>query len=277
MVAGKLCFTIDVMQTKLVGILNVTPNSFSDGGLFLDPADALAQARKLFADGASIVDVGAEATNPWADPLTHEQEWARLSPVLPTLVKEFPGKLSLDTYHAETAEKALKIGDIWLNDVTTFRSPEMIAVAAKYNATCIVSHAPLSAKTVKETHAIKIDDLQIVLDELEQKRQEMITTGVKPENIILDPGIGFGKTMRLNWQLIEFKKHCAKFFGADQKVMLGHSRKRFLATNPVTGEPLPNEKIRFTSERNLEVARKIIDSKTDYLRVHDIALHAKLI
>lgn len=90
-------------HTKLVAILNVTPNSFSDGGLFLEPEAALARARQLFADGAAIVDVGAEATNPWADPLTPEEEWARLQPVMPILVKEYPNKLSIDTYHPETA------------------------------------------------------------------------------------------------------------------------------------------------------------------------------
>lgn len=258
------------MRTKLVGILNITPNSFSDGGLFLKPEDALKRARQLFKDGASIVDVGAEATNPWADPLTPDEEWARLEPVLPVLVKEFPGKLSLDTYHAETAEKALQLGDIWLNDVMTFRDPKMIEVAAKYNAMCIVSHAPLAARTVKETHQQKINDIKIVIDELMQQRKKMIAAGVDPKKIMLDPGIGFGKTMRLNWQLIEFKKYVA----ADQLVMLGHSRKRFLATDPKTGKPLADEKIRFTPERNLEVAQKIIDCNTEYLRVHDIALHA---
>lgn len=263
------------MATKLVAILNVTPNSFSDGGLFLKSEDALKQARKLFADGAAIVDVGAEATNPWAEPLTPDQEWARLEPVLPILVKEFPAQLSIDTYHPETAEKALKLTSagqrIWINDVMTFRDPAIIKVAAKYGATCIVSHAPLNAKTVKEVHKQKIDDIQIVIDELESKRQEMIQAGVKPEHIILDPGIGFGKTMRLNWQLIEFKKY------VDYPVMLGHSRKRFLATDPKTGEPLADDQIRFTPERNLEVAQKIIDAGTDYLRAHEIALYKELV
>jgi dihydropteroate synthase len=259
------------MSTHLVGILNVTPNSFSDGGLFLKPNAALDQARKLFADGASIVDVGAEATNPWAEPLIPKDEWARLELVLPVLLKEFPGKLSIDTYHAETAEKALKLGDIWINDVMTFRDPMMIEIAVKYNATCIVSHAPLAAKSVKESHKYKIDDIQVVVDELKAKRKEMIKAGVKPDKIILDPGVGFGKTMRLNWQLLEFKK-CI-----DGPVMLGHSRKRFLGTDPNTGESLPDgEEIRYTPKRNIEAGLIVIAAGTDYLRVHDIAQHAQL-
>lgn len=259
------------MSTKLVAILNITPDSFSDGGLFLEPKAALARAHELFADGADVVDVGAEATNPWADPLTPNEEWRRLEMVLPVLLNEYPNRLSIDTYHAETAERALKIGDIWINDVMTFRDPAMIKVAVDYDATCIVSHAPLSAKTVKEVHTYKIDDMQTVVSELKQKRQEMINSGIKPEKIILDPGIGFGKTMRLNWELLEFKRYI------DGPIMLGHSRKRFLSCDPKTGQPLKDQQLRFTPERNLEAAKTIIESGADYLRAHEIKMYADLL
>ncbi len=259
------------MATKLVGILNITPDSFSDGGKFLDPKDALDQAHQLFSDGAAILDIGAEATNPWAVHIEPAQEWERLALVLPVLIGEFPGKLSLDTYHPIIVDKAFDIGNIWINDVMTFRDPAMIEVAAKYNATCIITHSPLSAQTVKEVHAMKIDDIQIVIDELNTKRQELIQAGVKSENIILDPGIGFGKTMRLNWQLLEFKKY------VDSPVMIGHSRKRFLSTDPKTGEHLDDEQLRFTDERNIEAAKIAVEAGTDYLRVHDIKIYKDLL
>ncbi len=259
------------MSTKLVAILNITPDSFSDGGLFLEPEAALSRARELFADGADIVDVGAEATNPWAEPLTPKEEWARLELVLPVLVQEFPGKLSIDTYHPETAEKALRLGDIWINDVMTFRDPKMIDIAMKYDATCIVSHAPLSAHSIKEVHETKIDDINTVINELKTKREELLNAGMKLEKIILDPGIGFGKTMRLNWQLLEFKNYI------DGPVMLGHSRKRFLSTDPKTGEPLKNQQLRFTPERNLEAAKTIIDAQTDFIRAHEIKMYKNLV
>lgn len=259
------------MKTKLVAILNITPDSFSDGGLFLQPKAALARAQQLFEDGADIVDVGAEATNPWAEALSPRDEWQRLEQVLPVLINQYPGKLSIDTYHHETAEKALQIGDIWINDVMTFRDPLMIKTAVKHNATCIVSHAPLSARTIKEVHQQKIDNIQIVIDELMSKRAEMIQAGIAADKIILDPGIGFGKTMRLNWQLLEFKKY------VDAPVMLGHSRKRFLSTDPKTGEPLEDEKIRFTPERNIEAAKIVIASGADYLRAHEIKMYRELV
>ena len=153
----------------------------------------------------------------------------------------------------------------------TFRDPKMIEIAAKCKATCIVSHAPLLAKTVKDVHKMKIDDIQIVIDELQSKKQEMIQAGVAPDKIILDPGIGFGKTMRLNWQLLEFKKY------VDGPVMLGHSRKRFLGTDPKTGEDLPDkDEIRFTPERNLEAAKIVVACETEYLRAHEVAMYKRL-
>src|SRR4051812_25017759 len=105
-------------MVKLVGILNVTPDSFSDGNLFIEPDKAISQAEKLFKDGASLVDVGAESTRPGAEPISFETEWRRLEPVLKALVKRFPGQLSVDTYHPETAERALVLGDVIINDVT---------------------------------------------------------------------------------------------------------------------------------------------------------------
>jgi len=256
-------------KTKLVGILNVTPNSFSDGGLFLEPEAALKQARKLFADGAAIVDIGAEATNPWAEPLTPAEEWARLEPILPILVKEFPGKLSVDTYHWQTAQKALQLGDVWINDVMTFRDPEMIKVAAKYKATCVVSHAPLVSRSVKEVHTQKIDKIMQISDELDEQVQKLLKAGVSKSKIIVDPGIGFGKTMRLNWQLLAYAKH------TDWPAMLGHSRKRFLANDPKTGKEVPG-KDKLSSALNLEAAQLAINAGADYLRVHDIELYTQL-
>jgi dihydropteroate synthase len=259
------------MKVKLVGVLNVTPNSFSDGGQFLDTAAALKQAEKLFADRADIIDMGAEATNPWAEPLTPEEEWARLEPILPELTKKFPGKISLDTYHPETAKRALKLGPVWLNDIMTFRDPQMVAIAARNQTMCIVSHAPLLAKTVKEVHESKIDDIKVVVNELIQQRKQLLEAGVKLQNIILDPGIGFGKTMRLNWQLLEFAKY------VDGPVLVGFSRKRFLSTDPKTGKPLEDEQLRFTAKRNKEAAQVAVNANAAYMRVHEIKTYKGLL
>jgi dihydropteroate synthase len=262
------------MQVQLVGILNVTPDSFSDGGQFFDSKAALVQAQKLFADGAAIVDVGAEATNPKVAPISADEEWQRLKDVLPDLMQRFPDKLSLDTYHSETAEAALKLGDIIINDVTTFRDPKLVAVVARHKARCMVSHMPLQATSITDAHAnFRLDDAQQVKDELLQQRQVLIDAGVSPANIILDPGIGFGKSMRLNWELLEFAK-----LVPNEIVMLGASRKRFLGTDPKTGEVLPgSDELRADPEQSLKAARIATHAGVRYLRVHDVAAHAKLL
>jgi dihydropteroate synthase len=249
------------MSVSLIGVLNITPDSFSDGGLYLDADKALAQARRLFAEGALIVDVGAESTNPWSSPLTPNEEWKRLYPVLTALLDEFPGKISLDTYHTETARKALELGPVMLNDVTTFRDPKMIEVAINYNAACVVSHLPLAAASIKVAHEnANVSSLQQVKNELMTQRQKLIDAGLATDKIILDPGIGFGKTPELNRKLLRFAE---KVPGID--VMIGYSRKRFLGENRMELAP------------NLEAGRIAIKSGAKYLRVHDVAGHMQLL
>lgn len=250
-------------MTKLVGILNVTPDSFYDGGKFVGIRDALRHAKELFDEGADMVDIGAEATNPWAAPITSDEEWKRLELVLPELIRAYPGKISLDTYHPETAERALQIGPVIINDVTMFRDPAMIAVAAQFKAHCIVSHIP--DKTIQEAHAnADVSDVTIVRDELLAKRDELIHAGVPAENIILDPGIGFGKTMELNIELLRFAERVPGI-----PVMIGHSNKRVIA--------VMSGKDKTDIEANLAAAQIAMDSGAVYLRVHNITAHRNLL
>jgi dihydropteroate synthase len=251
----------------IFGILNFTPNSFSDGGQFFTPQEALQHAHRLIAEGADFIDVGAEATNPWAEPLTADQEWQRLQTILPDLVKAFPGKLSLDTYHAAVAEQGLEMGVSFINDVTMFRDPAMVALAARYHdqARFIVSHLSPKASSIAQAHKLMpTGSVEEVKSELLLKRQELITAGVAAGRIILDPGIGFGKIKdhdwALHWQLLEFAQEVPGI-----EVMVGYSRKRFLGENKQAIEP------------NLEAARIAIESGARYLRVHDVAAHRQLI
>lgn len=246
-------------MTQLVGILNLTPDSFSDGGQFTTPKTAVAHAQKLFADGASLVDVGAESTRPGATPLTARQEWQRLEPVLPTLIKQYPGQISLDTYHPQTAERALILGDVIINDVTGMNNPAMVAVVVKYKARCIVSHLP--GANVQVAHTQKpVDSVQQVKQDLLAKVAELGDRGVPAANIILDPGIGFGKTMQLNRELLTFARLLPKY-----RVMVGYSRKRFLGENRMLLAP------------NLAAGRVAIAAGAAYLRVHDVAGHRQLL
>lgn len=245
-------------MTRLVGILNVTPDSFSDGGQFFAPDAAIAHAEELFAQGAGMVDIGAESTRPGARPLTDDEEWERLEPVLSALIPRYPGRLSIDSYHPGTIKRALELGDIVVNDITGLQNPAMFELVARHKPRVIISHLPATdAQTAHQQEPIASakrvrDDLQRVADQLE-------TAGVPRDRIILDPGIGFGKTMELNWELLKFAE-----LMPDYAVMIGHSRKRFLGEHRMEIAP------------NLEAARIAIDHGAAYLRVHDVAAHATL-
>ena len=247
---------------QLVGILNVTPDSFSDGGEFVDADKALKHARQLINNGASIIDVGAESTRPNATVLTPSEEWQRLEKILPELLREFPSKISLDTYHPETVRKVSAIGPVIVNDVTGFNNPEMMRVVTESGFRCIVSHFPeIHGQNIQAAHSGElVDSFDQVKDELLSKRQRMISMGIKADKIILDPGIGFGKTPELNRQLLEFASQVP---GVD--VMIGYSRKRFLGENRMDIEP------------NLEAGKIAIKSGAKYLRVHDVAAHKQII
>ena len=246
-------------MVQLVGILNITPDSFSDGGLFVDPAKALAHAAQLFADGAALVDVGAESTNPRSQPLTAAQEWARLAPVLPALLRAYPGQISLDTYHPETAEKALALGDVIINDVTGMADPAMITVVARHHARCIVSHMPAATAQAAHTQA-PLTTVAQVRDDLLAKEAALVRRGIPRDRIILDPGIGFGKTPELNRQLLSFAAEVP-----DRPVMIGYSRKRFLGEHRMELAP------------NIAAGRIAVAAGAAFLRVHDVAGHRSML
>lgn len=250
--------TMRPVKTQLVGILNLTPDSFSDGDLFTNPETAIRHADNLFECGASLIDVGAESTRPGATPLTSAQEWQRLEPVLPTLLQKYPNKISLDTYHAETANHALELGNVIINDITGLNSPAMTNLVLSRGCQIVISHAP-NVKPIL-IHQYAIDDINAVTQELLGKAHTLEACGVSRANIILDPGIGFGKTMRLNKQLLSFARNVPSY-----NVMIGYSRKRFLGPNRMQLTP------------NLNAAKTAIDAGARYLRIHDVAGHAHLV
>jgi dihydropteroate synthase len=257
-----------VKKVALVGILNLTPDSFSGDGIHESVAKAVARADELFADGAKLVDVGAEATNPWAAPITPDQEWQRLQPVLAQLVHKHPGEITIDSYHPGTVKRAWELfGPRFIvNDVTGMNDPEMRETVSTFGLACIVSHLPARFGTdIKKAHAnAELDDAKQVLAELLQRRKELLSLGVSSPDIILDPGIGFGKTMRLNWELLQFAS-IVSGAGLDNDVLIGYSQKRFLGEH------------RFGLQANLAAAKTAIAAGASYLRVHDIQAHAALL
>ncbi len=246
-------------MAQLVGILNITPDSFSDGNLFLDPEKAVKHAEQLFADGADMVDIGAESTRPGAIPITVTEEWHRLSPVLEWFSDLYPGRLSLDTHHYQTAGKALAMREFIINDITGLQDLEMVELVSEHQVKCIVGHVP--GKDIQAAHQAKpLDSLQQVIDDLLSRAATLENKGIKHRNIILDPGIGFGKTVDLNWRLLEFANYVP-----DYKVMIGYSRKRFLGDK------------RLELKTNLAAGEAAIAAGAAYLRVHDVAGHRQLL
>jgi dihydropteroate synthase len=246
-------------MTQLVGILNITPDSFSDGGQFAGYEAALARVEQLFEDGASLVDIGAESTRPGAEPLSPEEEWDRLAPILTELLEVYPESLSVDTYHPETAEQALIMGDVIINDVTGMNNPKMREVIVKHYARCIISHLP--GRDIQAAHEGKlIASKQQVIDELLARAAQLEALGLGKKQIILDPGIGFGKTPALNHELLSVAADMP-----DYPVMIGYSRKRFLGEDRMELAP------------NLRAGKIAIASGAAYLRVHDVAGHQQLL
>jgi len=180
----------------IMGIVNVTPDSFSDGGLFASREAALAQARKLVADGADIVDIGAESTRPGHTPVPPEEEWARLEPLLAALVAEAGVPVSIDTYKAVTARRALSVGVSIVNDIWGLqRDPEMAGTIAEAGAGVVVMHN-------RETTQPEIDIVSDMLRFFERSLEIARRAGVPDAHIVLDPGIGFGKSRLQNYDAL---------------------------------------------------------------------------
>lgn len=216
-------FEFDVRVPVVMGILNVTPDSFSDGGSYLKPADALTHAFKMLEEGARIIDVGGESTRPGAAPVEPEEEWDRIAPVVETLAREGVC-VSVDTRHAEVAAKAVAAGASIVNDVSGFRDPTMRALAAAGDFGCVVMHMPGTPQTMAGEcqYADVVNDVR---DYLRDAAAALEAEGVARSRICIDPGPGFGKTPK---QTIELVRNFHEFRHLGYPVMAALSRKSFI-------------------------------------------------
>jgi dihydropteroate synthase/2-amino-4-hydroxy-6-hydroxymethyldihydropteridine diphosphokinase len=258
--------------SALVGILNITPDSFSDGGKFITVPNALAQAEKLVREGAEVLDIGAESTRPGATPVLPETEWELLKPVL-TAIKEqckqwiFKPKISIDTRHFIVAEKAMQLGIDWINDVSGFVDPNMRALAAGSSVKCVVMHnlgVPAQKNVVLASYP---NICEQILDWTEQRFDELLDAGVDANQLIFDIGIGFGKTSQ---QSIFLLKNIKQFRRLNCPILVGHSRKSFL--NLITEKSFP--------DRDFETAMvsyQLAAQGVNYLRVHNVGLNSEAI
>ena len=212
-----------------MGILNVTPDSFSDGNKFLDPEKAIAHAKQMVKEGADIIDIGAESSRPGSDPVSEEEELQRLLPIVSRLVKEIDVPISIDTYTPQVAEACLTLGAHMINDISGLRNKEMITVVSKHKVPVIIMHMLGDPKTMQE-NPMYTDIVQEIKTFFEERIQQAKAAGIT--DIILDPGIGFGKTVEHNLDILNRLKE----FDVGYPLLIGPSRKSFIGH--ITGLPV---------------------------------------
>lgn len=212
-------------ETRIMGILNVTPDSFSDGGQFFSIDKAVAHGERLIRDGADILDIGGESTRPYADPVAVEEEIRRVVPVIKALVKQTSVPISIDTTKAEVAQAALAAGASMINDVSAFRlDPDLAGLAAGAKVPVILMHMKGEPRTMQAspTYENLLEDIGTYLNARVSFAE---AAGIDRSRIIIDPGIGFGKTVEHNLQIL---KHLSVFAELGLPILVGSSRKAFI-------------------------------------------------
>jgi dihydropteroate synthase len=250
------------MTARIMGVVNVTPDSFSDGGLFLDPERAIAHGRELVAEGADILDVGGESTRPGADAVSAAQELERVGPVIAALAgSRGPGAtVSIDTAKAEVAEAALDAGAGIVNDVTALRAdPELAALCAERGCGLVLMHMRGNPRTMQENPTYD-DVVEAVRAFLAERVEVAMAAGVAEERIWVDPGIGFGKTVEHNLELL---RRLGELRALGRPIVIGTSRKRFLGA--LTGREV-GERLGGTVASNVLA----LAAGADVFRVHDV-------
>ena len=257
----------DLDGCKIVGILNLTTNSFSDGGEFYEFDKAIEHLNEMINDGADVVDIGAESTKPYSEPVSAAEQLAKLVPLL-EYIKENDIKIpvSIDTRSSAVARKCLELGADIINDVSGFDYDEkMPEVIAEFNAKVIIQHSKGTPQNMQDKPVYSNLTDEIYLG-LKNKIDIALSKGIKRENIIVDPGIGFGKTREDNFEII---RRIEELYSLDCPVMLGVSRKSLLN--------MPDED-NFTKDIfTLALNAVAVDKKVDFLRVHNVKLNMKLV
>lgn len=250
-------FELTFDRTLIMGILNVTPDSFSDGGKFLDANAAIAQAKQMVHDGADIIDIGGESSRPGSEPVSEQEELRRVLPVIRALAPAINVPISIDTYKPAVAQQTLEAGACMINDITGLRDGAMIAVAAKHHVPVVLMHIQGRPKTMQE-HPVYDD----VIADIKRFFVERIAAAEQAgiSDIILDPGIGFGKTTEHNLQILH---RLDEFQELGRPLLIGPSRKSFIGN--LTGLPV---------EERLEgtIAAAVIAAYNgaNIVRVHDV-------
>lgn len=246
----------------MMGVVNVTPDSFSDGGRFLDHADGINHARQLVTEGADILDIGGESTRPGADPVPEAKELGRVLPIIQGLADATPAALSIDTRKPAVAEAAITAGAAIWNDVSALtHAPESVEVAAALDCEIVLMHAQGDPKTMQDRPHYE-NVIEEVYAFLAARIEACVAAGIAETRLIVDPGIGFGKTLEHNLALLA---GLDRFCALGRPVLLGASRKRFIAALDRDGP---------ASERlggSIAAALAGLRRGASIFRVHDVA------
>ena len=255
---GRLDFSAGCI---VMGVLNITPDSFSDGGRFLDMDKAIEHGLKMAAEGAAIIDIGAESTRPGAEPVSTDEQIRRVVPVIEALCKKIKVPISIDTNRSEVAEAVLEAGASMINDITALSDERMGELAAEKQVPVALMHmqgTPATMQIEPKYEDVVNDVLRFLLEKANRAEQ----FGIPKERIFIDPGIGFGKTLEHNLKLL---RNIDKFVTAGYRVLVGTSRKSFIGK--ITNKEKPSDRIFGTAASvALCVAKGV-----SVVRVHDIA------
>lgn len=251
----------------IMGVVNVTPDSFYDGGRFFNSQKAVAQGRELASQGADILDIGGESSRPGADPVPAEEELRRILPVIRQLAREVKIPLSVDTYKAQVARKALESGASLVNDISGLKfDPEMARTAAEFGASVVVMHTAGPPKTMQQ--AIRYCDLMAeIIAYLQDSLRRAEEAGIAPERLFVDPGIGFGKTAEQNLQIL---RELERLQVLGRPILVGVSRKSFIGQ--ILGEP-PEERL----EGSLAAVAWAVLKGAKIIRTHDVLATRRMI
>jgi dihydropteroate synthase len=260
-------------MAKIVGILNITPDSFSDGGKFDSKNGALSHAKKLIDDGADVIDIGAESTRPGSKKVSTQEEWARLENILPDIVELVKSsskkvKTSIDSYHFENIKKSHEAGVDIINDVTGLSDERIVDFIAQNNIETILMHnvkvEPLKGVVLNQ----HLNLTSKIFRWAREKINYLEKKGVSQENLIFDVGIGFGKDADQSIRILKYI-HYYKLLGLP--LYVGHSKKSFLKGIDFSdyGNDLD------AGEKTLIISKYLVDRGVDYLRVHDVKEHSQ--
>jgi len=255
-------FSLDFSQkTYVMGILNVTPDSFSDGGLFLDGSSAIERALRMEAEGADIIDIGGESTRPGSEPVSLEEEIRRTIPVIEAISGKLRIPVSIDTYKSEVARRAIEAGAAMVNDISGLRfDPEMAPVLSQYDVALVLMHIKGTPRKMQE-NPVYYDLFSEITDYLKEGINIATERGIARERIVVDPGIGFGKTLEHNLQIIN---NLDRLSPLSRPVLMGASRKSFI------GRILNNAPASERLEGTAAAVAISVMKGANIVRVHDV-------